>query len=576
MEIFLIVMIVVVILVVVLVNQDQPLDERLQLADSPARITLEEASQINRIAHLRTLSLDLACELAARLQGDAWQIAHSELCAPLLGDGRAPMAMELLSRLDTHHRGIAVQRMLSHWIDTGDMQQAVSLLEQLGGDLPQDALLRIPLLQATDRHEQALAELDALGTQALQPDSELRDLQLPTLARLQRKAERTEEAKNTLALAWQRMQARAAEDDFLGVDELAQELACLGQLQTLEEIARQLPDARNNPLISPLIEAGLFEQASLLIERLESFYRDQPYEQLQSAMLQRGQLQLATELMAKAESSLHSSLLLQLAQWHIEQGALTEATGVIQNLCRDEYERIDLCLKLWRLYVGPKPDFAAPLLNQAEHQVQALPAEERAYLRFSILDARLTAQSWLPERQRTSDEIHRGIQEMDRLIREMDTDSRASSLLVLAQVLHKLGRTADALAKLDEAGTLVRHSGPEDELDDFDKALLLEALSETYLQLGHLDQAISTRGEISQADSGRSGWVAALVDGDHLELAIEHLGFLDLFYPTQPLKQLFNKVQKLIDEAAPQAQVLRLRLLEKLDSTAFWQTTATE
>ena len=67
-----------------------------------------------------------------------------------------------------------------------------------------------------------------------------------------------------------------------------------------------------------------------------------------------------------------------------------------------------------------------------------------------------------------------------------------------------------------------------------------------------------------------------MVDGNHLELAIEHLGFLDLFHPTQPLKQLFNKVQKLIDEAAPQAQVLRLRLLEKLDSTAFWQPTATE
>lgn len=49
-----------------------------------------------------------------------------------------------------------------------------------------------------------------------------------------------------------------------------------------------------------------------------------------------------------------------------------------------------------------------------------------------MLDARLSTQSLLPERQRTSYEIRRGLEEMERLLQGMDSYSRIANLGLLA------------------------------------------------------------------------------------------------------------------------------------------------
>src|SRR5690606_31711177 len=85
---------------------------RIAVADSPARLTLEEVVWINRTSTLRMLAPELAIDLAARLQGDAWQVANASLCSTLLELNREEEALGLYARLDAHHRRDALATML--------------------------------------------------------------------------------------------------------------------------------------------------------------------------------------------------------------------------------------------------------------------------------------------------------------------------------------------------------------------------------------------------------------------------------------------------------------------------------
>lgn len=62
----------IVVMLIFALTGNEPSDGRLQIQGSPARITLDEASQINRVATLSMLDPTLARTLVTDLEGDAW------------------------------------------------------------------------------------------------------------------------------------------------------------------------------------------------------------------------------------------------------------------------------------------------------------------------------------------------------------------------------------------------------------------------------------------------------------------------------------------------------------------------
>ncbi|MEO4049062.1 hypothetical protein AAFN46_18495 [Pseudomonas sp. CAU 1711] len=565
MEVFTIVLLVIIaVAVFVAFSGGEPVDPRLEVKGSPARITLDEAKQINRIASLQYIHPQLARSLAAKLQGDAWQIAQSGLCTSLLDDEQTDALLQLLDRLDPHHRGVALDNLLNHLIATGHERRALELLAKTGDGLPRSPLLKAPLLRAEGRLDEARAVLDEFDEHS--GDAEV--LPLLQLAREQRGVAQPDKAARTLERAWQSMQAGAELQQYLGLDTLLRELAELGDFARLQAIAGLLPQEQSPLAITELIRAGLFEQARSLISKLPSHAGQDLHEQMLAAMLERGQLAQAEELLATLDDVQRMPPLLHLAQWHIGRGTFNGAADSLLALARDTQQRIDLYLSLWSLHAEERPELAARLLEQAERWLAELAEDQRDELPFFVLEARLLAQSRLPARQRTSYELRRGLEEMERLLGSMDCYGRIANLTRLARLLHKLERDEDALAKLAQAHELLRRSAPDDELEDFDKALLLENIALAYLQLQHLDLALAARADIPPGESfGEDQWVAALVEHDHLQLAIQHLTFFTLHALAQPLRQLTDKLADLAD----QGQALRGQLLSKLQSDAFWE-----
>lgn len=554
----------IVVMLIFALTGNEPSDGRLQIEGSPARITLEEASQINRVATLSMLDPTLARTLVTDLEGDAWQIAQSSLCTSLLDEGDQEALLQLLARLDEHHRGVALLNLLTHLIDQGNAPRALELLAATGDDLPAEPLPRIALLHASGR----LAEASAALAELERDTDTLAPLQLPKLAREQRRLAQHEAALRSLDLAWRRMQESAATQGYLGIDDLFRELAELGEFQRLQEIGAQLPTERRSPAITELTGAGRFDQALALLEGLPSYQRNAFHEQVFAAMLEREQLPRALELLATVDDLAHRDLLMQLAQWHIDRGTFATSEATVQALARNPHERIDLYLSLGALNAPRHPDLAARLLDDADRWVSELPDDEQGQLRFFVFDARLTIQSRLPERERVSYEVRRGLEQMERLLSRMDRHDRIANLERLAGLLQKLGRREDALRKLEQARDLLRHSTAQDDLDDFDKALLLAAIANRYLQLDRLDLAQACRADIPEAEAGydEHEWIGALISHGHLEQAIHDMRFIHLHDTTQPLARLRTR----IDELAEQGQALRAQLLDRLRSEAFW------
>ena len=100
---------------------------------------------------------------------------------------------------------------------------------------------------------------------------------------------------------------------------------------------------------------------------------------------------------------------------------------------------------------------------------------------------------------------------------------------------------------------------------------MLEDIATTYLQLQRLDLALAARAEIPESEIfDERDWIAALIEHDHLQQAIEALDMRTLFAVAAPLASLTGKLAEL----AEQGQALRGPLLAKLSSDAFWEPAA--
>ena len=565
MDIFLVFIFIVVVFAVIAMTSEPPKDAaelaqmRLPVQGSPARITLAEAEYINRVAYLQNLNPGLALSLAERMQGDAWQIACSSLCPDLLMQTGEEPALQLLSRLDPHHRQQALNGMLNRLIEAGEEQRALDLLQHLGEELPQAPQTRIALLHASGREQEAESELLLLGEQQAEVRERL------TLARLQRRLGQREAATISLERAWQQMQAE--QTDAL-LDELIEELFQLGQFERVQQMAEQLPAEQHAPLISALTKAGLFEQANKLIAGLTPFAQKQAREGLLDAMLERNQLRLAEELLDACEDSTRYPLLLHWAQWLLQRNDLAGLNALIETRSASDDERVQLYLLLPHL-TQTSPQQAADLLQQAERWYETLSREQQQEWHFNLLEAKLKLQSQMPPRERTSYELRRGLDAMSRLTRDEDVDSHINKLIRLARLQQSLERHEDAKAQMNEALQKLRDNA--DDLDKLDWELLLDNMIGGYMDLGDLEQARALHIEHQRAaplDSGE--WISSLLRHDHLELAIDSLNYFDLLQPEPPLTKLETRIEQLAEQSPERSQSLKERLLERLEQPSFW------
>lgn len=564
MEAFVVVLVVLIgVFLIIAITGADPKPHRIPVADSSARLTLEEVVWINRISALRILAPEMAIDLAARLQGDAWQVANASLCATLLELNREDKALALYSYLDAHHSREALAKMLYQLIDAGEAAKALELLKRTGDKRPSDPLLRIPLLLAEGDQDTANSELETFAT-----TSNLSAQQWLGLARLQRQSGKEDAARHSLAQFWA-LQKTVPAEDIVGLEILARELAFLGDLQQLLEISDSLSLQRNNPFIAPMIEAGWLAQAQQQIQRLDANWRDEHYDQLLDAMLRHRQLREAEALLEEVEEGAHDALLLRLAQWWIDQGAVSEAERDVQRLSRHETQRISLYLSLWSLYEQSQPDLVTSMLGQAERWIEYLPEDtDRDHLRLQVLNARLTLQSRLPERQRTSYEIRRALEQIQRLAERQPLFDRAFTDTRHALLLQRLDRPADARSLLDNVrGTLVTDNAPE-EIEAFDMALLLDDLAIAYLRLGDVDKAVDLIRRIPGEISYPSDWIDALLEQDLLAHAVDGLGYRDLFDPRNGPQRLLKKLDA---AATDESRTLKHRLLDKVFSDDFWR-----
>jgi hypothetical protein len=537
-------------------------EPRLAIVGTPAQLTMAEIAQVNRIAMLRTPAPQLALQLAARLEGDAWQVTNAPLYATLWHLGRHDEARALLSRLDSHHRQQALTTLLRELVDAGKGSEAVALLAHLDEELPEEPLLRSALLAAQGKSQEARDVLEGLIS-----SGRLSELQWLNLAQLQRELGDREGARRSLEHFWTLKQSADAQDT-LSLDRYAHELASLGDIQRLLESAASLHPGHDNPYITPLVEAGLFTQAIEQIERLDSLWRNTPYEQLLDAMLQREYLQQARELIIAVDDNLHGQLLLRLLRRHFDHGNTNRVEQDIEQLARYEALRIDLRLSLFRLYRQTHPEVAARLLDQAEQGVTALPdGDERDQLHLFVIESRLENQLDRPERQRNSYELRQALEEMQRITDRQPLYNQLLNLKQQALLLQRLGRSDDAHALLNDVQQRLQNVTPDETLDEYDLALLQEGLAIAYLRLGHLEQALALRAGLHVDLDAASEWLNVLVEQEHLEQAVEHLSYRNLFDAQKTLDTLLTKLHDAEDEVAI---TLNHRLLDRLASDDFW------
>lgn len=559
---FIILLVLIAILIFFTRTPDDEQELRLSIAGSPAKLTLQEIKLINRISLLGSTYPILALHLSNRFEGAAWQVSNMGLCDTLCRAGLEDKALLLLPRLDTHHRREALKLMLKALTQTGKADRAVALLEQTGEEPPHDGLIRSALLLAENKHEAACQALEDY-LQSTHPDA----TQWLDVARLQRELGQTDAARQSLEQFWVLQHDKSA-DEIFDLNTFIQELVRLGDFQTLQDIATTLEISRNNPFIAPLIDAGLFEQATSLIERLEPLQQYNPYEMLFDALLQHGQLQQAETLLSARDEQDSGKLLLRLARWHIDQGRDAEAPQAIQRLSQDSAIRIDLYLALWSLHKDTRPAFADPLREQAERWVDALPdGATRDRLRLFVLDTRLLLQIRLPERQRSSYEIRCLLEETQWLNARQPLYLRTINAKQHAMRLHALGRPEDARLLLEDTQQDLQSIAEDDDMEPFDQACLQEELATCFLQLGLTEQAIALYRDIHIDRNFATYWLAALVEHDLLNQAVEHLSYNDIIGMPDAVHQLLDKLGNSAEEEhADRYQYL----LDKIIHDNFW------
>lgn len=538
---------------------------RYAFAGTNARLTLKEVNQINRIAGLRQGAPRLALQLADRLSGDAWQIAHVSLGAALLQLGREEDALALLPRLEAPHRQQALEEMLQALVDSGQADKALTLQTRVGGEPPRSPLLRCALALAAGNPDAARHELHGLAE-----DYSLSDLDRLTLARLQQACGLAEEARSSISLVREGLDSETPAIEWRP---LMETLAALHHYPELIALAAR-GEEHTRIVVELLMQGGQYTDALKLLAPLASPNGDLlDYEAYLSRLLQDQRHDLAQHLLSGTDGSVHSILLEQYVDWYVQRNDTRQA----QRLLDAEAVRLEpsslnwVLLSLAERHGEAQSYWASELLRQSERLINDHTGQpEEPFMRLLNLRFQLQAQAKRSPNQRDSWTIRRCLEEITHLIARMEPDDALTQRIHHSELLHALGEHEQAMQCLQDARQQV---ADDPALDDDMREYHNDEIATALIKLGELDQAKSLIDQGKASRWLRHGLLQASIAAGRLEDAIEQLDFSTLIDldPASPLNQLCRHLHDLKDQDAPRQQRLEQRLFERLEDDATWR-----
>lgn len=536
-------------------------------------ITLDEAAQINRAAHLSVIEPQVALQLAQRLTGKARQLGLMQMPAALYRQGDQEQALEVLAELDETYQPMALNELLGTLLDKEGPQAVLSLLERLNQPLPTAPMLRLPLLVASGEHEQARALLMTFGVEQLSQDCVREHRQL---AALQRSLGLADKAAISLGLAWQLLLKQPANE--LELHELEQtllEYRAQGQDAQFPAMAAQLPESAQIIVVTLLMQAGAFDAGFELLAQNPEPDDYFGYPPLLTLILEANRPDLAQQLIALVPETYASELLLSLLNWHVGRNEMAEAEAALQACAVSTPQRIWCLVCLWGTYVEEHSQWCAHLLEQALRALETLRGDEQwPWLRLLVLESQLRVQADLPRLRRDSWLIRNNLEEMARLNSQLEYTERPMKLALQAKLLHDLEQTRQAGELLEQAVQALDDERQNAPLAPAEKTFFLEQLALSYVYIDDQAKAAELKTRLEQLAAYTSQLSLAMVlkhiHQQRFEEAIAGLELRNLFIGENPVQQLHLALETMSQSAPEKAHELRQKLIDSLAAESAW------
>ncbi|WP_267269440.1 hypothetical protein [Pseudomonas protegens] len=536
-------------------------------------ITLDEAAQINRAAHLSVIEPQVALQLAQRLTGKARQLGLMQMPAALYRQGDQEQALEVLAELDETYQPMALNPLLETLLDKDGPQAVLSLLERLHQPLPSAPLLRIPLLVARGELEQARALLVTFGVNQLSQDSPSEHRQL---AALQRGLGLADQAAISVGLAWQLLLKQPANElDLHEVEQTLREYRAQGQDAQFPAMATQLPGSAQIIVVTLLMQAGAFDAGFELLAQNPEPDDYFGYPPLLTLTLEANRPDLAQQLIALVPETYASELLLSLLNWHVGRNEMAEAEAALQACAVSTPQRIWCLVCLWGTYVEEHSQWCAHLQEQALRALETLRGDEQwPWLRLLVLETQLRVQADLPRLRRDSWLIRNNLEEMAHLNTQLEYTERPMKLALQAKLLHDLEQTRQAGELLDQAVQALDDEQQNAPLDPAEKNFFLEQLALSYVYIDDQAKAAELKTRLEQQAAYTNQLSQAMVlkhiHQQRFDEAIAGLELGNLFIGENPVQQLHLALETLSQSAPEKAHELRQKLIDSLAAESAW------
>ncbi|AVO51998.1 hypothetical protein [Ectopseudomonas mendocina] len=532
-----------------------------------ARITPTDAAQINRISILSLSAPELALQVASRLWGDAWQIAHVSLCSVLLKLDREEDALKLLSHLEAPYAQNALVEMLQYLLENGQRDKALEIKNRLGADLSSLPLLHAELLLAEGKADGARSVLAAL-TQDDQLDAD----QLIALARLQQCSDMPDAAQASLAKA----EAALNTEEQRSLIEWRPFMQALAEFQRYPELLQLAERSEEDKryIAQLLLDKGQYEHTLTLLGSVDSaaaYLLD--YEKLLAQLLHDQRHDLAQQLLLNSTGSTHSILLEHYLDWYVRQGDTRQA----QKLLDDEASRLEpatlnwLMLNLAQRHCESQHYWTGDLLRQSDRLVSSRRGQpEWPFMRLLYLQHLLKEQAKRPLSQRDSWTIRNHLEEIAKLHAQLEFDDALSERIHHCELLQTLGEPEQARTLAKEIERQLRDAQFQEEDD---RSFYCDEFVTVLIKLGELDTARKLFEEGLTSDWQEEPLLQAYVEADRLEEAVEQISFKTLIgHADAPINALHQRIVHLAEQDKQRSQHLQQRLFERLNDDTTWKS----
>ncbi|MGE8502786.1 MAG: hypothetical protein ACN6P1_11215 [Pseudomonas sp.] len=556
-------------IIVRLLNSVSGTEEELHVdvAGRHARITPTDAAQINRISILSLSAPELALQVASRLWGDAWQIAHVSLCSVLLKLDREEDALKLLSHLEAPYAQNALVEMLQYLLENGQRDKALEIKNRLGADLSNLPLLHAELLLAEGKADEARSVLAALAQ-----DDQLDADQLIALARLQQCGDMPDAAQASLAKA----EAALNTEEQRSLIEWRPFMQALAEFQRYPELLQLAERSEEDKryIAQLLLDKGQYEHTLTLLGSVDSaaaYLLD--YEKLLAQLLHDQRHDLAQQLLLNSTGSTHSILLEHYLDWYVRQGDTRQA----QKLLDDEASRLEpatlnwLMLNLAQRHCESQHYWTGDLLRQSDRLVSSRRGQpEWPFMRLLYLQHLLKEQAKRPLSQRDSWTVRNHLEEIAKLHAQLEFDDALSERIHHCELLQTLGEPEQARTLAKEIERQLRDAQFQEEDD---RSFYCDEFVTVLIKLGELDTARKLFEEGLTSDWQEEPLLQAYVEADRLEEAVEQISFKTLIgHADAPINALHQRIVHLAEQDKQRSQHLQQRLFERLNDDTTWKS----